>query len=166
MAQLPYADGLTPTGAVPPQEAVVFDMDGVVADAHSEHVVRAFATTVDIVRRLRAGGVRVALVSESRSVNALLASADVAGVFELVLDGRDVAELGRQGKPDPATLLEAARRLGVAPARTAVVADTTLGIEAACRGGFGLVVGVAGSGLREALEAAGAHLVVGGCLST
>ena len=56
--------------------------------------------------------------------------------------------------------LEAARRLGVVPAPTAVVEDAAAGVRAARRGGFGLVVGLGQAGQREALEAAGADLVV------
>jgi HAD superfamily hydrolase (TIGR01509 family) len=189
------ATGPTPTGAVPPQDAVIFDMDGVVTDTAgvhaqvppgtpgdgpgawtvhglaarkneiyrqllAEHGVRVFAGTVDLARRLRAGGVPVALVTASRNAEALLASADLAGVFDVVVDGQHAAELGLPGKPDPAMFVEAARRLGVAPARTAVVEDAAPGVQAARRGGFGLVVGVDRSGQREALEAAGADVVV------
>jgi beta-phosphoglucomutase-like phosphatase (HAD superfamily) len=43
--------------------------------------------------------------------------------------------------------LEAARRLNVAPARTAIFEDATAGVEAARAGDFGLVIGV-GSAAR------------------
>ena len=46
------------------------------------------------------------------------------------------------GKPDPAVLLEAARRLAVPPAECLVIDDAVVGIQAACRAGFGLVIGV------------------------
>ncbi|MFZ5870519.1 MAG: beta-phosphoglucomutase family hydrolase [Actinomycetota bacterium] len=124
------------------------------------HGVKVFAGTVDLLRRLRAGGVPVALVTASRNAEALLASADLAGVFDVVVDGQVAADEGLPGKPDPAMFLEAARRLGVPAARTAVVEDATSGVEAARRGGFGLVVGVARSGNREQLEGAGADVVV------
>ena len=64
------------------------------------------------------------------------------------------------GKPDPATFLEAARRLGVAPSRTGVVEDAVAGVEGARRGAFGLVVGIDRVGQREELEAAGADVVL------
>jgi beta-phosphoglucomutase-like phosphatase (HAD superfamily) len=44
-------------------------------------------------------------------------------------------EVGR-GKPDPALFLEAARRLGCAPARCVVVEDAPAGLEAARRAGM------------------------------
>ena len=126
----------------------------------AEHGVRVFSGTVDLLRRLRAGGVPVALVTASRNAVSMLASADLVGVFDVVVDGERAAELGLAGKPDPAMFLEAARQLGVEPARAAVVEDATSGVRAARRGGFGLVVGIDRAGQRDELEAAGAHVVV------
>lgn len=126
----------------------------------AEHGVRVFEGTLDLLRRLRAGGVPVGLVTASRNADALLASADLADLFSVVVDGTVAAEFGLEGKPDPATFLEAARRLGVAPPRTAVVEDATAGVEAARRGGFGLVVGIDRGGAREQLELAGADVVL------
>ena len=61
----------------------------------------------------------------------------------------DAAELGLAGKPDPAMFLEAARRLGVDPARAVVVEDAVAGVAGGhARGGFGLVVGVDRGGHR------------------
>jgi len=126
----------------------------------AEHGVRVFSGTVDLLRRLRAGGVPVALVTASRNALSMLASADLVGVFDVVVDGERAAELGLAGKPDPAMFLQAARQLGVEPARAAVVEDAISGVRAARRGGFGLVVGVDRAGQRDELEAAGAHVVV------
>ena len=126
----------------------------------AEHGVRVFSGTVDLVRRLRAGGVPVALVTASRNTGSLLASADLVGVFDVVVDGERVAKLGLAGKPDPAMFLQAARQLGVDPSRAAVVEDAISGVTAARRGGFGLVVGIDRTGQRDELEAAGAHVVV------
>jgi beta-phosphoglucomutase-like phosphatase (HAD superfamily) len=64
------------------------------------------------------------------------------------------------GKPDPAMFLEAARRLGVRPARGVVFEDATAGVEAGRRGGFGLVIGVGGPAQAERLRRHGADAVV------
>lgn len=122
--------------------------------------VRVFAGTADLLCRLRAGGVPAALVSASRNARQLLATAGLAESFDVVVDGQDAARLGLSGKPDPATFLHAADRLGVSPARVAVVEDAAAGVAAARRGGFGLVVGIDRGGQRENLEHAGADLVV------
>jgi len=237
-----------PSGAVPPQDAVIFDMDGVVTDTAALHAaawrrlfevvlagprakgaasqepfdpvldyrryvdgrsredgVAAFLTargltlpegsrqdppgswtvpglaaqknqfylemlaqrgtwalpdTADLLARLRAGGVPVALVTASRNADAVLEAAGLAGAFDVVVDGDRAAELGLAGKPDPAMFLLAANELGAPPDRVAVVEDAVAGVEAARRGGFGVVVGVARSGERAELEAAGADRVV------
>jgi hypothetical protein len=122
--------------------------------------VRVFAGTVDLIRRLRTGGIPVGLVTASRNAHDLLATAELSDLFDVVVDGTVAADLALAGKPDPAMFLEAARRLNVDPARAAVVEDAVSGVTAAKVGAFGLVVGVDRAGQRAALEAAGADLVV------
>lgn len=124
------------------------------------HRVRPYAGTLRLIGELRASAIPVAAFSASRNADAVLRSAGVADLFDARVDGSDLARLGLPGKPDPAMLLEAARRLGVPPARCAVVEDAIAGVEAAARGGFGLVIGVARDAGGDALKAAGAHRVV------
>lgn len=123
--------------------------------------VRPFPSSVALLDRLRRGGVRTAVVSASRNAAAVLAAAGVDGLFDVRVDGEDAARLGLSGKPDPALFVEAARRLGVPPARAAVVEDSAAGVEAARRGGFGLVVGVDRGGHSADLATAGADVLVG-----
>ncbi len=130
-------------------------------DLLTEQGVRAFPGTVDLLRRLRAGGVPVGLVTASRNAEQTLAVAGLSELFDVVVDGHQAEEFGLPGKPDPAMFWRAAERLGVEPARVAVVEDAGPGVRAARAGGFGLVVGVDRSGMRAALEAAGADVVVG-----
>ncbi len=112
------------------------------------------------MKRLRASGVRTALVSASRNAGDILDAAGVAELFDTRVDGTDAAVLGLPGKPDPAMFLEASRRLGVAPADAVVVEDAAAGVQAARRGGFGMVVGVDRAGHRADLLTAGADVVV------
>jgi beta-phosphoglucomutase-like phosphatase (HAD superfamily) len=90
----------------------------------------------------------------------VLAAARIDELFDVHVDGIDAASLGLAGKPDPAMFLEASRRLGVRPARAVVLEDALAGVAAGRAGRFGLVIGVDRTGDREALEAAGAHVVV------
>ncbi|HET8526509.1 MAG TPA: trehalose-phosphatase [Actinomycetota bacterium] len=122
--------------------------------------VAAFPTTVALLGRLRRAGVRTAVISASRNHDEVLAAAGVEDLFEARVGGAETQRLGLAGKPDPAVFLEAARRLGVAPRRAAIVEDALAGVEAGRRGGFGLVVGVDRLGHRAELEAAGADVVV------
>ncbi|MDP9999703.1 HAD-IA family hydrolase [Pseudarthrobacter sulfonivorans] len=122
--------------------------------------VRTFPGTVDLIERLRASRIPVAVATSSRNASAVLAAAGLSGAFDLVMGGVIAAELGLPGKPDPAVLLEIVHRLGVPPARAVVIEDAIAGVEAARRGGFGLVVGIDRAERRAELEAAGADVVL------
>ncbi|MBU3751137.1 MAG: trehalose-phosphatase, partial [Mycobacterium sp.] len=124
--------------------------------------VPVFDSAVSLARRLREAGVRVGVFSASRNCAAVLDAAGLSGLFEVRVDGLTIAELGLAGKPDPAMLAEASRRLGVRPGRTVVIEDSEAGVSAARAGGFGLVVGVDRTGATaETLRSAGADVVVG-----
>ena len=126
----------------------------------AEHGVEPFPSTITLVKRLREAGVPMAVFSASRNCRQVLIAAGVEELFDAIVDGRDAARLELPGKPDPATLLEAARQLGVDPARSAVIEDARVGVDAGRRGGFGTVVGIDRGGGREALLQAGADAVV------
>lgn len=126
--------------------------------------VPVFDTTVALVHRLHRAGLSTAIFSSSRNCAAVLAAAGIPDLFEVRIDGVVAAELGLPGKPDPATLLEAAARLGVRPGRAAIVEDAESGVAAGRAGGFALVIGVdrtaPGSGHAEGLREHGADMVV------
>lgn len=119
-----------------------------------------FDTSVALVRRLRSVGVDVAVVSASRHCAEVLEAAGLTELVDVRVDGAVARAMGLAGKPDPAMFLEAAQRLGVEPARAAVVEDALAGVEAGRAGGFAVVVGVDRSGQGEALRACGATIVV------
>lgn len=125
-----------------------------------EEGVRPYESTVRLIRELRSAGKGIGLVSASRNAEEVLAAAGVSGLFDTRVDGVVSAELALPGKPDPAMFLEAARRLGVEPARAAVVEDALSGVAAGAAGNFAVVVGVARAGQHEALRRAGADVVV------
>ncbi len=122
--------------------------------------VPAFPGTVAVVRELRVRAARTAAVSMSRHCARVLAAAHVQAMFDIRVDGVDADDLGLPPKPDPAVYLEAARRLDLPPAAVAVVEDSPLGVEAARRAGFALVVGVDRHGRARELDDSGAHAVV------
>jgi trehalose-phosphatase len=116
---------------------------------------------VEIIRRLRAAGVRVGVATSSRNAAALLERAGLDDLFEARVDGVVSDELGLRGKPEPDIFLECARRLGAAtPARAMVVEDAAFGVKAGRAGGFGLVVGVDRGENWLRLRAAGADWIV------
>ena len=122
--------------------------------------VLAFPDAVALLHRLHEQGIPTAVVTSSRNSATVLAAAAVTDLSDVCVDGTDAIRLGLAGKPDPAIFLEAARQLRVAPARAVVVEDAEAGLQAAARGGFGLVVGMDRAGVGERLRAAGADLVV------
>jgi alpha,alpha-trehalose phosphorylase len=131
-----------------------------VASALAHGGVEPFPGSVRWVEQLRGQGLRTAVVSASANCDRVLEAAEIASLFELTVDGRDVIALGLRGKPSPDSFLQAAAFLGVAPALTVVVEDALAGVAAGRAGRFGLVIGVARSAPPEALLAAGADVVV------
>ena len=124
--------------------------------------VPVFASTVALVKRLIETGVRVGVFSASRNCATVLRAAGIEGLFATRVDGVVAGDLKLPGKPDPAVLVEAARRLGVRPGRAVVVEDSEAGTRAGRDGGFALVIGVDRSGDRaELLLDCGADRIVG-----
>ncbi|WP_227981992.1 trehalose-phosphatase [Nocardia spumae] len=126
----------------------------------AESGVPVFDTTVALVHRLRAAGVRTAVFSASRNAARILEAAGIGDLFAVRVDGVVAEELGLAGKPDPATLVLAAARLEAEPERTVVVEDAEAGVAAGRRGGFGLVVGIDRTGDTDRLADYGADVVV------
>jgi beta-phosphoglucomutase family hydrolase len=126
-------------------------------EAAASDGIEAIPSSVAFAARARALGLRTALVTASRNRSAILRASRTDSLFDAHVDGDDAAALGPAGKPAPDMFVEAARRLGIEPARAVVVEDALAGAEAARRGGFGLVVGLDRSGqLAAALQAHGA----------
>ena len=92
---------------------------------------------VEAVRRLAAAGFRLALASSSNRelIDAVLRAIDLTALFEVTVSSEEVA----RGKPAPDVYLEAARRLGVPPARGAAVEDSASGIRAAQAAGMRVI---------------------------
>ncbi|WP_324199055.1 trehalose-phosphatase [Nocardia amamiensis] len=122
--------------------------------------VRVFESTVTLVRRLHAAGIATGVFSASRNCAQVLAAAGIADLFAVRVDGIVAEELDLPGKPDPAMLLEATRRLGAEPGRTVVVEDAEAGVAAGRSGGFALIIGVDRGAHADRLLARGADSVV------
>jgi HAD superfamily hydrolase (TIGR01509 family) len=84
--------------------------------------------SVAAVRRLAASFTLAVASSSNRPIiDAVLDVAGIAGCFAVTVSSEEVA----RGKPAPDVYLEAARRLGVPPARCAAVEDSHGGIRSA-----------------------------------
>jgi HAD superfamily hydrolase (TIGR01509 family) len=84
---------------------------------------------VEAVRRLADEGYRLAVASSSNRelIDTVLCRLELASVFEVTVSSEEVA----RGKPAPDVYVEAARRLGVEPARCVAIEDSASGIRAA-----------------------------------
>lgn len=122
--------------------------------------VQRYEGSVRYVKAARAAGLRTAVVTSSANCDAVLAAADMAGLFDTTFDGNDLNEQKLLGKPAPDSYLAAARELGAQAAQAAVFDDAQAGVQAGRAGGFGRVVGVDRLGQSEALYAHGADIVV------
>lgn len=126
-----------------------------------EEGVERIEPMIALARSLRRRGVAVGFATASRNGRRVVEAAGIAAMADAVVDGVTSGELGLAGKPEPDLFLETARRLGAEPARCALFEDSRAGVEAGRRGGFGLVVAVAGPPRRHAsLRGAGADLVI------
>ena len=130
------------------------------ADLLAGEGVEVYDGSLAVVRHLLRNGVRAAVVSSSRSCEAILRAAGLDDLFELRVDGQLAAQRGLAGKPAPDTFVYAAQVLGVDPSRAVVVEDAIAGVEAGRAGGFGLVVAIDRTGETRALARAGADHVV------
>ena len=135
-------------------DAVIFDLDGLVADT-PQSGVHAFDSTVPLLHRLREVGAAAAVYSSGRDCAEAL---HAAGIDEFV--SVTVTDTDAGAKLDPAVLIEAARRLGVRPDRCVVIEPDQLGVVAASAGGFSLVVGFDRDGGAEKLLSCGADTVI------
>ncbi len=103
------------------------------------------------LRRLRRRGIPQAVVSSAprQNIALILEVLGAADLFQTIVSGEEV----ERGKPDPASFLLAAQRLGVPPRRCIVVEDAPAGLEAARRAGMACLA-LVGSHRRADLAAA------------
>ena len=122
-------------GELFPQARPIYWTHYIAANGHHSEV---FKGVRESLQRLRAGGVQLACVTNKPMAFAqpLLQAMDLDHHFALVSGGDSHPRM----KPDPLPLLAACERLGVAPARTLMVGDSTNDSEAARAAGCPVVL--------------------------
>jgi HAD superfamily hydrolase (TIGR01509 family) len=120
--------------------------------------LRPLDGAAELVRDVAAAGIAVCVASQGslRKTDRSLALTGLDPLFAPA--ARFSAEQVPRGKPDPDLFLLAAERMGVAPARCAVVEDTPSGVTAGRRAGM-TVYGLAADSDAHALRGAGATVV-------
>lgn len=148
----------------PPQRETVCGLgnrkNDLVNEIIEESGVEPYEGSVRLIHQLRHDGFKVAVVTSSQNCTTVLKAAKLDGCFDAQVDGNVTHAQNLAGKPAPDTYLAAARLLGVEPARSIVIEDAIVGMEAGRAGKFGLVVGVARKGNAEELRQHGAQVIV------
>lgn len=105
----------------------------------------------ELLARVRAQGVKTALVSSSYAPHVLLLlnRFGLVSLFDAIITG----DMTTEHKPSPAPYLKAMGILGVEPAHTVVVEDSPLGIAAGVASGA-YVLGFQGSEVKQDVSAA------------
>lgn len=122
--------------------------------------ITPYPGSIDVLDLLDAHDMPQAIVSSSKNARTVLAAAGLDDRFPVIVDGLTASAEHLAGKPAPAMFHRAAELLGVEPARAVVVEDASSGVAAGAAGGFAIVLGIDRGGNREALNQAGADLVV------
>lgn len=125
-----------------------------------EEGIAPYPGSLALLDALAASGTTVAVVSSSKNAEEVLQVAGIRDRFAVVMDGVIAERDHLASKPAPDVFVEAARMLGVDPARSVAVEDALSGVASAAAGEFGLIVGVDRGAGAEALREAGAHIVV------
>jgi beta-phosphoglucomutase family hydrolase len=122
--------------------------------------IAPYPGSLTLVHQLRAAGVPIAVVSSSKNAVDVLNAAGIHDLFDAIMDGLIAERDHLASKPAPDVFLEAARMLGVDPARSVAVEDALSGVQSAAAGHFAVVVGVDRGTGAENLREAGATVVV------
>jgi HAD superfamily hydrolase (TIGR01509 family) len=122
-------------GLAEPAEEINAEVVRRVAESYGERLP-LIAGAIDAVKRLSAHRPLALASSSNRElIELVLDEAGLRGRFRVTVSSEEVA----RGKPAPDVFLEAARRLGVAPERCAVVEDSRNGILAGRAAGMRVV---------------------------
>lgn len=113
--------------------------------------IRPVEGLADLLGRLRAAGVRLAVGSSGcrTNIDFVLEKCGIEECFDAIVSGDRVARC----KPDPEIYLTAAAALGLKPSECVVFEDARAGIESARRAGAGRIVALTTTLAREVLAA-------------
>ena len=109
----------------------IYDRKNELAPRHA-HLITAIPRNLELLRILRAAGVKAAIASGSSRPSILPVMARFGIEVDAVASSEDV----QRGKPHPDLFLCAARKLGAAPEHCTVVEDSEVGIQAAQAAGM------------------------------
>ncbi|HEV7525401.1 MAG TPA: nicotinate-nucleotide--dimethylbenzimidazole phosphoribosyltransferase [Acidimicrobiia bacterium] len=143
---------------IPEIDAILFDVGGTLVSEAAPGtpvdrlVAQPLPGVVDALRALqsqhRLGAVTDTAVMDEQAVRALLGPVGLDSLLEVVVTSTDVGA----AKPDPASVHEALRRLGVDASRALLIGDRAVDRDAAAAAGVAFAA--TDAGLRDAIERA------------
>lgn len=125
-----------------------------------EKGVQLFDSTISLIKELKRKNVKIGLATSSKNCKKILEKAAIEYLFDARIDGSIVEALMLKGKPEPDIFVKCCEVMGCRPEKSLMAEDSSSGVEAGCRGKFGLAIGIDRGNNREALLKAGADLVV------
>jgi len=133
----------------------------------NEKGAKIYESTVSVIRELKQRGVLLGVGSSSKNCTPILKQCGLLELFDSVVDGVTLEQEDMKGKPNPDMFLRAlelawqnAGKEKISPEFSMLSEDATSGVAAGKAGRFGLVVGVNRAGVRDALFANGADIVI------
>ncbi len=90
---------------------------------------------LELLRALKARGIRVGIGSSSRNCPIILERVGLKSAFDVIIDGNCIS----RSKPDPEVFLKAAELLGIPPQRCVVIEDAEAGVRAAVSAGMPVI---------------------------
>ena len=94
--------------------------------------IMPYASTIKLIFKMKSEGIKIAVISSSKSCRMILEHIGLISEMDVVLGGQDVDK----GKPEPDIFLEAAKSVDSMPCQCVVFEDAVLGVEAAERAGM------------------------------
>lgn len=122
--------------------------------------VEVYEATIELVRKLRALGIRTVAISFTGNCGVVLEAAGIAQLFDVRLDCLESDNGGPNSTPESDAWRDAVQNLGADISRVAVVSQWIAGIDANRAARFGCVIGVDRGGRTQELRDAGADVVV------
>ncbi len=122
--------------------------------------VETYDDTIIKIKQWRRHGLNTAAVSSSKNCKEILKKANIEDLFDTRIDGLISEARGLRGKPEPDIFIEAARTMGFQPESCVLIEDAIAGMQAGCKGNFGLVIGVCRNGEKITYYQNGADIVV------
>lgn len=129
---------------------IILDLGGVTLSEHNKELMankkntwfvdylermapeEIFPGVKQLIRDLRANGIKVALASSSKNAKTVIQLLHIQHEFDTIVDGTMIVN----SKPHPEIFLLAAQRLGVEPKKCIVFEDAEAGVEAALAAGM------------------------------